>query len=571
MLELIDYKNFFNKTQEERLAIQKKQSAFIWEEDKKVASYLGTSETYLVAIIHKVIQLHDYAQHKVIRNQPLTEEEKILLEHPSIIKTQADNASRVSTQEENELIKLEPIPMDFTTIQALELLKEDDISMKVNKKTETESTRDLNVVQKCSNESKTEAVYMETSPTVPIIITNNNSSNIEKEPQSNSRKRNFTKQEETSYTLVEVPKLAKSILIEEECGVLDYGLLEKLEKRTSCETKDKIIQNNKKSKHHEDIYNSFWAPRNKINSTNQLVNPVYYFTMWDLPRNTNATRIKSYLSFFGTATVEAWQQNFKTKAAYIKIIPNSEQREKSLKESWSIHLEHGKTFRTTPGKFDITELEGRNQYRTVISNIPTTAYDSLLLRQLKKYKVQAVHILSNSNGNQRKKAHVYFKSEEDLLLAQSCSPFYFNTKLVWHQHSENPYRRNLSNNPFIYKKDQKKLNKGKRSFNESELQRKEKDIRGKSNSRSRSITKKPLRSIGNECATGPNKIKVNVEKRKQKKHKRETENLNQFEEANRVHKNETDSSSYKIKLEQIIERLDRIEKKHLGADASNYS
>ena len=119
MLELIDYKNFFNKTQEERLAIQKKQSAFIWEEDKKVASYLGTSETYLVAIIHKVIQLHDYAQHKVIRNQPLTEEEKILLEHPSIIKTQADNASRVSTQEENELIKLEPISMDFTTIQAL--------------------------------------------------------------------------------------------------------------------------------------------------------------------------------------------------------------------------------------------------------------------------------------------------------------------------------------------------------------------------------------------------------------------------------------------------------------------
>ncbi|CAG8523668.1 12795_t:CDS:1, partial [Dentiscutata heterogama] len=55
--------------------------------------------------------------------------------------------------------------MDFTTIQALELLKEDDISMKVNKKTETESTRDLNLVQKCSNESKTEAVYMETSPT----------------------------------------------------------------------------------------------------------------------------------------------------------------------------------------------------------------------------------------------------------------------------------------------------------------------------------------------------------------------------------------------------------------------
>ncbi|CAG8755516.1 33794_t:CDS:2, partial [Gigaspora margarita] len=65
----------------------------------------------------------------------------------------------------------------------------------------------------------------------------------------------------------------------------------------------------------------------------------------------------SYLSFFGTLTIFAWQQNFRTKAAYIKILPSSEQREKSLREGWSIHLDQGKIYRTTPGKFDVTETE----------------------------------------------------------------------------------------------------------------------------------------------------------------------------------------------------------------------
>ena len=111
------------------------------------------------------------------------------------------------------------------------------------------------------------------------------------------------------------------------------------------------------------------------------------------------------------------------------MVPNSEQREKFLKEGGSIHLEQGKTYRTTPGKFDIAEIEARNNYKGTISNIPTSAYDSLLLYQLKKYRVQAVHIPYNRNGNQRKRAHLYFKSEKDLLLAQSCILYYFNTRL----------------------------------------------------------------------------------------------------------------------------------------------
>src|SRR5260363_127477 len=103
----------------------------------------------------------------------------------------------------------------------------------------------------------------------------------------------------------------------------------------------------KKSKHIEDIYNSAWAPKNKILFQKQPSSSTYLFTIWDLPKEMKSSVIKSYLSFFGTSTILAWQQNFRTKVAYVKILPSSEQREKSLREGWSIHLEHGKTYRTT--------------------------------------------------------------------------------------------------------------------------------------------------------------------------------------------------------------------------------
>ncbi|CAG8797064.1 9331_t:CDS:1, partial [Gigaspora rosea] len=108
-------------------------------------------------------------------------------------------------------------------------------------------------------------------------------------------------------------------------------------------------------------------------------------------------------------------------------------KRKIVKENWSLHLDYSKTYRTTSGKFNIAKLEKRNRYRGTISNIPTTAYDSLLLRQLKKYNVQVVHILNNCHGNQKQRAYVFFKLEEELLQAQQYKVGMadVNRKLGW--------------------------------------------------------------------------------------------------------------------------------------------
>ncbi|CAG8805263.1 21522_t:CDS:2, partial [Gigaspora rosea] len=113
--------------------------------------------------------------------------------------------------------------------------------------------------------------------------------------------------------------------------------------------------------------------------------------------------------------------NFTTRAIYIRIITKIEKRETSLREHWSIVLSQKKTYMVTPGRFDIAELEKRNNYRGIIRNISTRATDSLLLHQLKKYKVQAVQILNNSNGNRARRAYIYFSSEQDKKAAQDTT------------------------------------------------------------------------------------------------------------------------------------------------------
>ena len=148
-----------------------------------------------------------------------------------------------------------------------------------------------------------------------------------------------------------------------------------------------------------------------------------------MPKEMNAREIKEYLSYYGIVSIIAWQYFHRTKVAYIQISSSLEQRETSLRENWSVHLDQEKTYRVTPERFNLEELEERSRFKATIYNIPKIALDSLFLRQLKKYKVQAVHILTNRNGNQSRRAHIYFKNEEDLVLAQKSNIYYYNTKL----------------------------------------------------------------------------------------------------------------------------------------------
>ena len=577
MPELINYKNFFNKSESERASVQKIQNNFIWEEDRKVAKYLGTSEIYLIAIIRDVLRLYDYAQHKKARNQILSEEENNLLGNSNSTSMQIADMVDNLPQKNSTKIKLESTLMEGLTLRPIELFKADKRNI-VDKQ--------MDVIEWKSSKTEIEAVPMELSLTTPNVKVINTINNVEIELQDNPRKRNSTEQEIIPHHPTNKSEVIKDTLVQKECGILDYGLEDYIQENSQTDIRNPTQLSYKKSKHIEDIYNSAWAPKSTISSQKPPSPSTYLFTIWDLPKEMKSSVIKSYLSFFGTSTILAWQQNFRTKAAYVKILPSTEQREKSLKEGWSIHLEHGKTYRTTPGKFDITEVEGRNNYKGIIFNIPTMAYDSLLLRQLKKYKVQAVHILNNRNGNQRKRAHLYFKSEEDLSLAQNCNLYYFNTKLRWNPVTENLNGKNTNNSVFYYKRGNsimsKKNNNNKRPLIETERVKEEnrakrtlteKSSRTRNGTaiitedredslinnvlRAQSNTRRPLRSTQNKFATGSNRIDLGKKKGKQNE-----QEIKLIQDEN-LFKNDSI-------LEQILNRLQKIEEKQ-GAPTPNYS
>src|SRR5260364_372420 len=139
------------------------------------------------------------------------------------------------------------------------------------------------------------------------------------------------------------------------------------------------IKDRKRQKEHEDIYNSIWAPKKNLLEQEKERKTQYYLTIWDLPEKLDAKVIKKYLSFFGTASIIAWQHGRKSKAAYIEVETDSKRKEEALKNSWSVYLDKGKTYRTTPGRFNLEELESRNKYKLVIKNLPNHAIDTLLL------------------------------------------------------------------------------------------------------------------------------------------------------------------------------------------------
>ena len=59
-----------------------------------------------------------------------------------------------------------------------------------------------------------------------------------------------------------------------------------------------------------------------------------------------------------------------------------------------------KTCRVTPGSFERGILEERASFKAVIKNVPTTAVEVLLLRQLRVVNAKAVYISHNKNQNQ---------------------------------------------------------------------------------------------------------------------------------------------------------------------------
>ena len=431
MVELKEYRDFFKKKEEERVKLEAKQNNFLWKEDLKVAKFLGTNEVYLVALICNVFRYHDLAQQKISREQKLNKEEELLLDLQGM-ETESNNSKQLQHKFNSTYVP--KFPMESTLTQITPIMKPIEITP-IQNSTPIEISYDI---------KKEKSITMMEKAFDDMQIDN----------KTMVQKRDHDEQE-LSLDINKIPtSTKKDMMLLKEIGIVDYGAVELLEKDEAFIEEHINNKTNKKAKQDEDenIHNSIWAPKIRATEPNQLIQDIYssiwansakfsskekpneiayFFTIWDLPKEMAWNEIKKYLNYFGVSSLISWQNNYTTKAAHIKILTLNEKHVKALKDHWSITLSQGRTYRTTPGEFNFTEVEKRNEHRATIHNLPLRSLDSLLLRQLKYLKVQAVHILKNSNGNQARRAHVYFKSQQDKRAALGANVYYFNTKLEW--------------------------------------------------------------------------------------------------------------------------------------------
>ena len=59
MPELNEFRNFFNKNEVDRASLYNKQSSTMLKKDKRIAKYLGTDNTHLIATIHNMLHIYD--------------------------------------------------------------------------------------------------------------------------------------------------------------------------------------------------------------------------------------------------------------------------------------------------------------------------------------------------------------------------------------------------------------------------------------------------------------------------------------------------------------------------------
>ena len=278
------------------------------------------------------------------------------------------------------------------------------------------------------------------------------------------------KRKEISKTLRKeeknLPSSGIAVLLEQECGQQDYGTTElqtklnsKAEKienvRTSTKPQPKTEEVTKEKKKaeqemehksckeeagliekEETARNSTGISKDRMQFVKKAVDNAdeemtEIFTIWDIPAEVSTPRVKRCLYYFGRTNVLQWKLQGKNKALVFSISFWNEHRRQVLSQAWAVHFEEGKTCRITPGSFAKEILEKRAAHKAVVKNIPKTAVETLLLRQLKVVKAKAVYISFNTNRNQRGTASIYFETDKDRLEALDKQIFYYNTKLEW--------------------------------------------------------------------------------------------------------------------------------------------
>lgn len=131
-------------------------------------------------------------------------------------------------------------------------------------------------------------------------------------------------------------------------------------------------------------------------------------------------------------------------------------------------LENGKLAWMNIGNWDKKELKERESFKAILTNIPWTAHEILLLRDFQFTEAKTIYILFNLNRNSSHIAKIFFKTKEDMKRATSRSIYYYNTKLFW--------KKSLT---YIWRKDEKKSFEKDRSLNWQKSQGNPNSIRTK--------------------------------------------------------------------------------------------
>jgi hypothetical protein len=202
-----------------------------------------------------------------------------------------------------------------------------------------------------------------------------------------------------------------------------------------------------------------------------------WITLRDLPLDYSTREVRRLLKQFGEVEDIKVQKHRYFQTAEVKISIKDKEQENRIRANWVIGLENGKLARLTIGNYDIEKLKEREEFKATLSNVPSTACETLLLRTLSSTGAKAVYIPYNSNRNPRCIAKVFFKSKEDLEKALNRSLYYYNTRLFWKetpessariQRENNFKRKERSNSPLVEKEiDYGFRKENKNSYKES--------------------------------------------------------------------------------------------------------
>jgi hypothetical protein len=201
-----------------------------------------------------------------------------------------------------------------------------------------------------------------------------------------------------------------------------------------------------------------------------------WVTLWDLPSDYSKNEIRRALKHLGVMEeITTYKQRF-CQVAEVKIFTKSEEQLRKIRANWVIGLENGKLARLTIGNINREDLRERERFRVTLTNVPSTAQETLLLRALRSTEAKSVYIPYNSNRNPSRIAKVFFKSEEDMKKALNRSIFYFNTKLCWREKAfsvEREHREQV----FPFKQRESSIPRERRVFSPGQSHRKRESIR----------------------------------------------------------------------------------------------